>query len=132
MVDSVGLFRALADETRLRILHLLCRRELCVCQIVDVLGMGQSKVSRHLGHLRHAGLVRDRREGLWIYYSLAQPSGSLHQTLAEWLKHAADEIPWATADLEALEAVAECGALCPQHVPAKESARGEGASVAGP
>ena len=74
MSDAVQLFKALADETRLRILNLLVRREVCVCQIVEVLGLGQSKVSRHLAHLRNAGLVNDRREGLWMYYSLAQPT----------------------------------------------------------
>ena len=86
MAHSIRLLRALADETRLRILNLLSRRELCVCQIMEVLGIGQSKVSRHLAHLKNAGLVNDRREGLWMYYSPAAPHGKLHQKVAEWLE----------------------------------------------
>jgi ArsR family transcriptional regulator len=121
MSDSLQLLKALADQTRLRILHVLSRRELCVCQIVDILGMGQSKVSRHLAHLRHAGLVRDRRDGLWIHYSLAEPSGSLHRAVTQWLKRADSEIPFAASDLQALAAVAECGDLCPEHPSDKES-----------
>ncbi|MBI4349013.1 MAG: metalloregulator ArsR/SmtB family transcription factor [Elusimicrobia bacterium] len=76
------LFKAFADETRLRILHLLTRRdELCVCDLMELLGLPQSKVSRHLAYLRGAGLVRDRKEGLWCYYSLAKPQGAFHKSL---------------------------------------------------
>lgn len=75
------MFRAFADETRLRILHLLSRGELCVCDIMAALAAPQSKVSRHLGYLRRAGLVTDRKEGLWRHYSLAKPSGAFHERL---------------------------------------------------
>ena len=64
------LFRALADDTRLRIVRLLARGSLCVCQIVDALGLPQYSISRHLGILKAAGLVADRREGTWMHYSL--------------------------------------------------------------
>jgi ArsR family transcriptional regulator len=67
-----GLFRALADETRLRMMGLLLRRgESCVCDFVEVLGITQSKASRHLRYLLHAGLVDDRRAGLWVHYRVA-------------------------------------------------------------
>ena len=131
MSDAVKMFKALADETRLRILHLLCHRELCVCQIVDVLGIGQSKASRHLAHLRNAGLVDDRREGLWIYYSLAQPSGTLDEQVSEWLKRAKDEVPMGKADLEALNNLGECGDLCPDHAPNTEGERCEETAAVG-
>ena len=131
MSEAVKLFKALADETRLRILHLLCRRELCVCQIVDVLRIGQSKASRHLAHLRNAGLVNDRREGLWIHYSLAQPNGTLHERVTEWLKQAEDEVARGAADLEALGNLGECGDLCPDHAPSKEGERCEEAAAVG-
>jgi len=120
MSNAVQLFKALADETRLRILNLVEHREVCVCQIVEALGLGQSKVSRHLAHLRNAGLVNDRREGLWIYYSLAQPCGRLHEQVVEWLRRAKDEVPTGTADLKALADLGECGELCPDHAPSKE------------
>lgn len=65
----VSIFNALADETRLRIMSLLVRHgELCVCDIVEVLEIGQSKASRHLKCLLTAGLVADRREAVWVYY----------------------------------------------------------------
>jgi ArsR family transcriptional regulator, arsenate/arsenite/antimonite-responsive transcriptional repressor len=64
-------FKALADETRLQMIWLLFnRRELCVCDFVEVLQTSQSKASRHLRNLYHAGLVDDRRNGLWVNYSL--------------------------------------------------------------
>lgn len=61
---------ALADPVRLRILRLVRRRELCVCELVDALGMPQYKVSRHLGALRKAKIVTARRRGRWMHYRL--------------------------------------------------------------
>jgi ArsR family transcriptional regulator len=65
------LFKALGDETRLRIVALLSHGELCVCHLEEALGLAQPNVSRHLGLLRMAGVVEHRREGSWIYYRLA-------------------------------------------------------------
>jgi DNA-binding transcriptional ArsR family regulator len=62
--------RVISDEKRLRILAALMRQEMCVCDIMAQLGMGQSLVSHHLGVLKQAGLVRDRRDAQWIYYSI--------------------------------------------------------------
>jgi ArsR family transcriptional regulator, arsenate/arsenite/antimonite-responsive transcriptional repressor len=65
-------FKALSDETRLQIMVLLLgREELCVCDFVGALGQTQSKISRHLRYLYNAGLVQDRREGLWMHYRLS-------------------------------------------------------------
>jgi DNA-binding transcriptional ArsR family regulator len=68
------IFKTLADPTRLRILALLEQEELAVQELTDVLGMTQSRVSRHLGILREAGVVRDRREGTFVLYQLALPA----------------------------------------------------------
>jgi DNA-binding transcriptional ArsR family regulator len=65
------LFKALGDETRLRIVALLAHGELCVCHLEDALRISQPKVSRHLAILRAAGVVDHRREGTWVYYRLA-------------------------------------------------------------
>ena len=71
MREVVTFFKALADEARLKMLWLLMNhRELCVCDFMEVLEITQSKASRHLRNLYHAGLVNDRREGLWVYYTL--------------------------------------------------------------
>jgi ArsR family transcriptional regulator, arsenate/arsenite/antimonite-responsive transcriptional repressor len=64
------LCKALGDETRLRIVALLAHGELCVCHIQEALGLSQPNVSRHLGILRGAGVVDDRRSGSWVYYRL--------------------------------------------------------------
>ena len=71
MRDAAQFFKVLADEARLKILWLLFNhRELCVCDIMAALDITQSKASRHLGTLRHAGLVSDRKDGLWSYSAL--------------------------------------------------------------
>jgi ArsR family transcriptional regulator len=68
---SEQFFQALSDPTRLRCLLLLEREgELCVCELTHALGVVQPKISRHLAHLREAHVVVDRRQGLWVYYSL--------------------------------------------------------------
>ena len=77
MKKEAQLFKSLADETRLKILWLLIgREELCVCDIMGVLGITQSKASRHLRYLYHLGWVTDRREGVWMNYSLSVAPGS--------------------------------------------------------
>ena len=70
MKETLELFKALADETRLRIINLLYERELCVCDVMAVLEISQSKASRHLICLKHAGLLSDRREAQWMHYSI--------------------------------------------------------------
>ena len=68
--DLAGLFAALADHTRLRLLNLIGGREVCVCYFVEILRQGQPKISRHLAYLRRAGLVAARREGKWMHYRM--------------------------------------------------------------
>ena len=70
MDDLLTVFKALSDETRLRIIKLLEHGELCVCHLVAAFDMSQPKISFHLKALKEAGLVRDRREGKWMYYRL--------------------------------------------------------------
>jgi ArsR family transcriptional regulator len=70
MQNKAKTFRALADETRLRILALLLEGELCVCEIIAALELPQSTISRHLAYLRNSDWVRDRRQGVWMYYRL--------------------------------------------------------------
>lgn len=63
-------FHALSEPLRLKVLDLLRTQELCVCELCEILGVSQSKLSFHLKTLKEAGLVRSRQEGRWIYYSL--------------------------------------------------------------
>jgi ArsR family transcriptional regulator len=73
MKKRAQIFKALGDETRLRIMGLLIDgKELCVCDIMAALDLPQSTVSRHLSNLRNAGLVNDRRQGIWMNYKINQ------------------------------------------------------------
>ena len=71
MKRLVDVFKALSDETRLRMVNLLYERELCVCDVMAVLQIPQAKASRHLIYLKNAGVVKDRKQAQWAYYSLA-------------------------------------------------------------
>ena len=83
VIPAPRLFRALADRTRLRIVNLLARGSLCVCDIQRILEQPQSSVSRHLALLKSARLVRDRRDGMRTFYSLTGWDSSLaHGVLA--------------------------------------------------
>jgi ArsR family transcriptional regulator len=104
MVKADRLFKAFADETRLRVLHLLTKRkELCVCDIIAVLGAPQSKVSRHLAYLKRVGLVTDRKEGQWRHYSLAKPTSAFHGRLIGCVGSCLDEAPALRHDAAKLE-----------------------------
>ncbi len=76
------LFRALGDETRLRIVALLSHGELCVCHLETALDLNQPNASRQLGILKAAGIVDSRREGTWVYYSITKQE---HATVAQAL-----------------------------------------------
>ena len=69
MENIVDVLKALSDETRLRIMNLLYIKDLCVCDIVETLGITQTKASRHLKYLKNSGLVEDRKQAQWVYYS---------------------------------------------------------------
>ena len=66
-------YMALADKTRLRILNLMRNEEVCVCFFTEVLGDSQPKISRHLAYLRNSGIVKARRDGKWMHYSIVEP-----------------------------------------------------------
>jgi len=70
MRDFVKLFKALSDETRIRILKVLLERECCVCEVMQALDISQSRASRNLGILEDAGFIKSKRDGLWIVYSI--------------------------------------------------------------
>lgn len=107
-VDFV--FRAFSDRTRLRLLSALRARgdEVCVCDLVGVLGLPQAKVSRHLAYLRKAGLVTVRREGAWRYYALAEAGSEFQRKLLDCLACCFAEVPELRRDARKLGAT-DCG-----------------------
>lgn len=106
MNDIAKVFQSLDDETRLRILALLLQEpELCVCDIMAVLQLPQSTISRHLSHLKNVGWLHDRRVGLWAYYSMVRQPAPVQQTLLPILRHFLHDSTTAQADLERLRGI---------------------------
>ena len=115
MVDLAEFLKVLSDETRLRIMALLFQKEMCVCEICDVIGESQPKVSRHLAKLRDANLVRDERQGQWVFYYL-----NIHDKTASEILSAIvgniEEHPILSGDMQRLnEKVKQCK-LCEREV----------------
>jgi len=111
-----ALFKALADETRLRILALLLGGEVCVCDIHESLKIPQPKASRHLAYLRKSGLVATRREGLWIHYRLATPADPVLGAIAEAVKHALTHVDTVHQDGKRLRKRTGCCMPSPDEV----------------
>ena len=103
--DFAGLFWALGDRTRLRLLNLIADGEVCVCYLVDVLGESQPKISRHLAYLRRAGVVQARREGKWMHYSLIEMGDEAAATVLESVLRGLRDSAEMRRDLEQLKTV---------------------------
>ena len=103
-----GLFKALADATRLRILGLLLTGEVCVCDIHESLKIPQPKASRHLAYLRQAGLVDTRRDGLWIHYRLAKLADPVLTAIVDAIRHALTHTDAVQRDAERLQKRTGC------------------------
>jgi len=103
MKRHAQLIKALSDPIRLRIILLLqSEGELCVCDLMAVLGLPQSTVSRHLAYLKRSCWVDIRRQGVWMYYQLSRESCQMCQELLETLQRNVGGLPEATADRKAL------------------------------
>ena len=103
-------FKTLSDPTRVRILGVLEREELAVQELMDVLGMAQSRVSRHLAILREAGLIRDRRDGTYVFYRFALPREGAWSDSWELVARNLRDDPTAERDAAALGRVMEARA----------------------
>ena len=116
MFDFMNVTRALADENRVRILMALEDRELCVCQIIDLLALSPSTVSKHLSVLRNARLIRGRKQGRWMHYRLDGDAGRAYVTGAiDWVRASLGDDPVIAEDRQKLEQIlsqdiaARCG-----------------------
>lgn len=88
---AIQVFHALSDETRLRLIEKLREGEQCVCDLTEAFKTGQSRLSFHLRVLKEAGLVIDRPEGRWIYYSLNRGAIRELEELVSWLKESVQQ-----------------------------------------
>ncbi len=94
------LFKAFADETRVRILNLLAQGEQCVCEFQQALRVPQPTISRHLAYLRRAGLVEEHRQGKWVIYSLAPARSAVHASLLRCVRGCFREVELVQRDTE--------------------------------
>jgi len=108
LAEMETVFRALADQTRLRILGLLLTGEVCVCHIHDSLRISQPKASRHLAYLRQSGLVATRREGLWVHYRLATLPDAVLEVVRSTVAHALTHLDIVRKDVERLRKSTGC------------------------
>jgi len=92
--ELVDVLKALADQTRLRIIWVLlkAKSELCVCEIMDSLNKSQYNVSRHLKILKNAGLVQERKEGRWVFYSLVKPANQVQKQLLAAIRAISEKV----------------------------------------
>jgi ArsR family transcriptional regulator, arsenate/arsenite/antimonite-responsive transcriptional repressor len=103
MKQTARMFKALADETRLRILGLLLSEgELCVCDIMAALTLPQSTISRHMAYLRTSGWVDDRRSGLWVHYKITAAGSDFQREIANLLGRCLPEVAVAGEDRKRL------------------------------
>lgn len=108
MRQLMNITKALADENRVRILLALRQREVCVCQITELLGLAPSTISKHLSILYQAGLVDSRKEGRWIYFRLPDgKSSSAVKDAISWMAKAAGDQPRVREDADYLKKIVE-------------------------
>lgn len=95
------IFKALSEESRLRILSILMDTELCVCEIEETLHFTQSNASRHLTVLKRCGIVESRKDALWTYYRISSVFQQEHKELWLYLSEGLKKLPTYQSDLEA-------------------------------
>lgn len=106
MKDFMNAAKAVADENRARIILFLRHGELCVCQIIELLTLAPSTVSKHLSILHHAGLIESRKQGRWIYYRLPRATdASAHAETIRWVVKGLERDPAVIADAKRLQVV---------------------------
>jgi len=117
MRDMVKAFKALSDETRLRILNLVLERECCVCEVMQALDISQTRASRNLGALYDAGFLKMRKDGLWSLYSIDREGMKEHfAEVVEAVRKALQGNEVAILDRERLEKAERVGPGCVQRM----------------
>jgi ArsR family transcriptional regulator, arsenate/arsenite/antimonite-responsive transcriptional repressor len=129
MQDFMAIAKALADENRVRMLLALRRQELCVCQIIELVGLAPSTVSKHMSILRQARLVDGRKEGRWMYYRLpGRNAPPMVRQCLDWAQKSLAAEAQVRRDAERLEEILE---LDPQELCERQCAQQQGCSAGG-
>ena len=113
MEEFLKPFKALSDDTRLRMLNILTQQECCVCEVMQVLGISQTRASRNLKILEEAGFLQARRDGTWVYYSLNGDSAkNFAAALAKIIGEYAGKNPAFKKDRAQLKKAKQMGLCC--------------------
>ena len=113
-MDLIEIVKALGDENRIRILNLLMRQELCVCEIETLLDMTQSNASRHLNKLKTSGIITSEKKSQWVYYSVDNNFIEKNNLLYKFLKSKMDENTQWIKDMERLKKYKNSNFTCEQ------------------
>jgi DNA-binding transcriptional ArsR family regulator len=129
MLDFMAIAKALADENRVRLLLALQRQELCACQLVELVRLAPSTVSKHMSILKQSRLVEARKESRWVYYRLAGPNASsaVRGAIA-WVQRSLANEPKVASDAERLDEILK---MDPEALCEKQSAAQQPCSEAG-
>lgn len=106
IIDFMNITKALADENRVRVLLALEEGELCVCQIIELLNLAPSTVSKHMAILKQARLVHSRKQGRWIYYRLAKDAPTPIRKGLDWVCDSLSRAPQIEGDRKRLKEIA--------------------------
>jgi ArsR family transcriptional regulator, arsenate/arsenite/antimonite-responsive transcriptional repressor len=110
MRELIKTFKALSDETRLRILNIVTERECCVCEVMQALDISETRASRNLSALCDAGFLKVRRNGLWVLYSIDKENNSIeYQNLVEIVRKSLDNSSTAKLDIQRLQSAERVG-----------------------
>ncbi|MGI6140969.1 MAG: ArsR/SmtB family transcription factor [Caldicoprobacterales bacterium] len=113
-MSLIEIFKALGDKNRIRILNLLIRQELCVCEIETVLNMTQSNASRHLNKLKTSGIITSEKKSQWVYYKIDNKFIEENSLLFEFIKNKTVENTQLQRDLEKLNRYKNSNFTCEQ------------------
>lgn len=119
-MDIIEVLKALADETRMRILNVLRKEPLCVCELEEILKLSQSNASRHLTKLRSSKLIVSEKQAQWVYYRIDENILQAHSFVKELLEQDLDKnLKW-KKDLQRLKKYREEGGSCEHSVEINE------------
>jgi ArsR family transcriptional regulator len=115
-MDVVEVLKALADETRIRILNLLHQETLCVCELEEILKISQSNASRHITKLKTVRLIIGEKHAQWVYYRVDEKTLEQYSFVKELLIEELDKSPKCQQDIGRLKKYRECGGSCERSV----------------
>jgi ArsR family transcriptional regulator, arsenate/arsenite/antimonite-responsive transcriptional repressor len=111
-MDLIEVFKALGDETRVRILGILLKTELCVCEIEIILGLTQSNASRHLNKLKSTGIITSEKKSQWVYYRINEKFIEESVDLYKYLRDKVNSVMKVEKDVERLKKYQDSSFTC--------------------